>query len=65
MLKVVVRITRVANLLIPSATKVAQNVFSNRHVVLSWKVLSWKVHILTECKMCKSKSRARRCNKIS
>jgi len=36
--RVFVRITRVANWLIPSAAKIAQNVFGSKHVILSWKL---------------------------
>ena len=47
---VFVRVTIVANCLIPSAVKVRQNVSSGKHVVLSWKL-----HILAELSICPSK----------
>ena len=40
---VFVRITKVADCVISSAAKIAQNVFGSKHVGLSWKL-----HILTE-----------------
>jgi len=57
---VFVRITRVANCLIPSAAKIAQNVFGRKHLILSWKL-----HILTELGMCPSKVWACYCDKKS
>ena len=35
---VVVRITRVANCLIPGAAQIAQNVYGSKHVILAWKL---------------------------
>jgi len=44
------RVTRKANCLISSTVKVRQNVLSGKHVVLSWKL-----HILTELRICPGK----------
>ena len=53
------RITRATNCLIPSAAKIAQNVFGSKHVILSWKL-----YILTELGICPSKVWAYHCDKI-
>jgi len=55
-----VRITRVANCLIPSAAKIAQNAFGSKFVVLAWKL-----HILTELGICPGKVWACHCDKTS
>jgi len=64
---VFVRITRVADSLIPSAAKVAQNVFGSKHVGFSWKhvILAWKLYILTELGICPRKVWACHSDKIS